>query len=119
MKLNLKNLLQVVSQLDGSGPSEDMYKPLSNQFSLGQQQPNIDQIDRTPLYKRQAQPQPNGNILLPINGDRQALSPQYQGMSTYADACRQSPIVEERKNPVDGQFGHDSTCNNPFFNFFN
>lgn len=108
-----------MSHLDSGGTSEDMYKPLSNQFSLGQQQPNIDQIDRTPLYKRQAQPQPNGNIILPINGDRQALSPQYQSMSTYADACRQSPMVEERKNPVDGQFGHDSPCNNPFYNFFN
>lgn len=96
-----------------------MYKPLGNQFSLGQQQQNIDQIDRTPLYKRQAQPQSNGNIMLPINGDRQALSPQYQGMSTYADACRQSPMAEERKNPVDGQFGNDPQCNNAFYNFFN
>lgn len=97
-----------------------MYKPLSNQFALGQQQTTIDQIDRTPLYKRQAQPQPNGNIMLPINGDhRQALSPQYQGMSTYADACRQSPMVEERKNSVDTQFANDPQCNNAFYNFFN
>jgi len=98
-----------------------MYKPLSNQFTLGQQHSNIEQIDRTPLYKRQAQAQaqPNGNIMLPMNGDRQALSPQYQGMSTYADACRQSPMVEERKNPVDNQFGNDPQCNSAFYNFFN
>lgn len=115
----MKNVLQGVPHLDNSGISDDMYKSLGNQFSLGQQQPNIDQIDRTPLYKRQAQPQPNGNIMLPINGDRQALSPQYQGMSTYADACRQSPMVEERKNPVDSHFGNDQQCNNAFYNFFN
>lgn len=105
--------------MDGVSSSDDMYKPLGNHFTLGQQQPNIDLIDRTPLYKRQAQQQTNGNIILPINGDRQALSPQYQGMSTYADACRQSPMVEERKNPVDGQFGNDPQCNNAFYNFFN
>lgn len=108
-----------VSHLDGGGTSEDIYKSLGNQFALSQQQSNIDQIDRTPLYKRQAQPQSNGNIMLPINGDRQALSPQYQGMSTYADACRQSPMVEERKNPVDSQFNNDPQCNNGFYNFFN
>lgn len=95
-----------------------MYKPLSNQFSLGQQQTSIDQIDRTPLYKRQAQPQPNGNML-PINGERHlTLSPQYQSMSTYADACRQSPMVEERKNSVDAQFSNDPQYNNAFYNFF-
>lgn len=93
-----------------------MYKPLGNQFSLGQQQTSIDQIDRTPLYKRQAQP--NGNML-PINGERRlTLSPQYQGMSTYADACRQSPMVEERKNSVDAQFNNDPHYNNAFYNFF-
>jgi len=117
--LNLINILQGASHLDSGGTSEEMYKSLGNQFTLGQQQQNIDQIDRTPLYKRQAQPQPNGNIMLPINGDRQALSPQYPGMSTYADACRQSPMVEERKNNVDGQFGNDPQCNNAFYNFFN
>lgn len=111
-------MFQGVTHLDSSGTSEDIFKPLGNQFTLSQQQ-NVDQIDRTPLYKRQAQPQPNGNIVLPINVDRQTLSPQYQGMSTYADACRQSPMAEERKNPVDNQFGNDPQCNSAFYNFFN